>query len=289
VDLESLRIFTVVASELSITRAAARLNRAPSNVTTRIQQLENDIGVELFVRFGKRMILSTAGERFLEYGDRMLALEEEARHVVRGGVDGGVLRIGSMESTAASRLPAILASYHTNFPTTRIKLETGPSRSLLERVRTGKLDCAFAALAGTQNDEATLEEQGLSMRAMWDEELQLLLPGSETDVYSPSQVRLRSLAAFSQGCTYRAIAEETLGVIGNTEWYIQEMSSYHAMIACVAAGACVTLLPKSVLDLSGQLQNLKAISVGSVTTALFYRTSYDVPAFQNLLHQIERS
>ncbi|WP_303396340.1 LysR family transcriptional regulator [Ralstonia solanacearum] len=85
-DSESLRIFCSVASELSITHAAARLGRAPSNVTTRIQQLEADIGTDLFVRTGKRMALSTAGERFLDYAKRLLALEDEARHVVTGGV-----------------------------------------------------------------------------------------------------------------------------------------------------------------------------------------------------------
>ena len=78
-DSETLRIFSAVAAELSITRAAARLGRAPSNVTTRIQQLEGELGIELFSRVGKRMSLSAAGERLVEYSARLLALEEEAR------------------------------------------------------------------------------------------------------------------------------------------------------------------------------------------------------------------
>ena len=77
-DRESLKIFKAVAAELSITQASVRLGRAPSNVTTRIQQLEADVGAELFVRAGKRMTLSVAGECFLDYAQRMLALEEEA-------------------------------------------------------------------------------------------------------------------------------------------------------------------------------------------------------------------
>ncbi|MEG0881337.1 MAG: LysR family transcriptional regulator, partial [Janthinobacterium sp.] len=75
-DSESLRIFCSVASELSVTQAAARLARAPSSVTTRIQQLEADIGAALFVRTNKRMALTAAGERFLEYAQRLLALAE---------------------------------------------------------------------------------------------------------------------------------------------------------------------------------------------------------------------
>ena len=160
-DSESLRIFCTVAAELNVTRAAGRLGRAPSNVTTRIQQLEADVGAELFVRTGKRLGLSTAGERFLDYARRLLALEDEARHVVTGGRDGGALRIGSMESTAASRLPDVLAAYHAGHPATRLQVATGPSRPLLEQVRTGRLDCAFLALPPLPAGEAGLRDMGL--------------------------------------------------------------------------------------------------------------------------------
>ncbi|TCG07154.1 LysR family transcriptional regulator [Paraburkholderia steynii] len=287
-DLESLKIFCVVAAELSITRAAARLGRVQSNVTTRIQQLEADVGVELFVRTGKRMSLSTAGECFLGYAQRLLALEEEARHVVTGGLDGGALRIGCMESTAASRLPVLLAGYHTRFPATRLEVTTGPSRQLLEQVRTGRLDCAFLALPPGIGDDATLEDMGLLAKSVWREELLLLLPPGESSVRRAADVQARSLAAFSQGCTYRAIAEERLGIADTTDWNVQEMGSYHAMIACVCAGACVALLPKSVLELAKAPQSLKTLHAGYAETCLIWRNDYDVPAFQNLAGQLRR-
>jgi DNA-binding transcriptional LysR family regulator len=287
-DLESLRIFCVVAAELSITRAAARLGRAQSNVTTRIQQLEADVGVELFVRTGKRMSLSTAGERLLGYAQRFFALEEEARHVVTGGLEGGVLRMGSMESTAASRLPAVLAAYHARYPRTRLEVTTGPSRLLFEQVRTGHLDCAFLALPRGLEDEETLEKMGMAAQPAWSEELLFLLPASESSARKAADVQTRCLAAFAQGCTYRAIAEEELGIAENTDWTVQEMGSYHAMIACVAAGASVTLLPKSVLALTKAPQGLKTLAAGHTDTCLVWRTGYDVPAFQNLRNQLKR-
>ena len=285
-DTESLRIFCSVASELSVTQAAAWLGRAPSRVTTRIQQLEADIGAELFVRTNKRMALTAAGERFLEYAQRLLALAEEARHVVTGGREGGTLRVGSMESTAASRLPALLAAYHARYPATRLALSTGPSRPLIEQVRTGLLDCAFVALPPSFGGAAALEELGLASTAVWREELCLLLPASEGQVRSPMDVRTRSLAAFPQGCTYRGIAEEVLGVAGSTQWQVQEMSSYHTMIACVAAGACVTLLPASVLALSDAPATLTTLPAGAIDTVLVWRAGFDVPAFQHLLAQV---
>lgn len=282
-DLESLRIFSAVAAELGITQAAARLGRAPSNVTTRVQQLEADLGVALFVRSGKRMTLSVAGERFLDYAQRLLALENEARQVVSGGEYGGVLHLGSMESTAASRLPAVLAAYHTQHPQTRLAVETGPSRPLIESVRTGRLDCAFVALPAVLVSDDALAEQGLCSRPVWQETLVLLLPASDATATAASQVRTRSLAAFRQGCTYREIAHAQFGIDGDTRWTIQEVGSYHAMIACVAAGACVALLPASVLALGVVPPGVTTLPGGVAQTCLVSRLGYDVPAFQRLL------
>ena len=286
-DSESLKIFCAVAAELSITQAAVRLGRAPSNVTTRIQQLEADIGTDLFVRTGKRIALSGAGEQFLDYAKRILALEEEARHVITGGRDGGMIRIGSMESTAASRMPSLLAAYHSRHRETRLELSTGPSRKLIEQVRTGKLDCAFATLPLSLEDVAGMIELGLQARTIWTEELLLLLPASESQARSVSDIRTRSLAVFPQGCTYRSIADEWLGVAGSTDWQIQEMSSYHSMIAFVSAGVCVTVLPKSVLKLTAAPEELNSLPLGPIDTCLIWRDNYDVPAFKNLLSVIE--
>lgn len=281
-DLESLHIFCAVAAELSITRAATRLGRVQSNVTTRIQQLEADMGVELFVRTGKRFSLSTAGERFLDYAQRMLALEAEARNVVTGGQDGGVLRLGSMESTAASRLPPVLAEYHVLHAMTRLEVHTGPSRMLLEQVRTGRLDCAYLALPANPEADASLEEMGLVAERAWSEELVLLAPASEASARNAREIKTRSLAAFAQGCSYRAIAEGFLGTSDLPGWKVQEMGSYHAMVACVAAGACVTVLPRSVLELLHVPKGLMTFTVGPVETSLVWRSGFDAPAFQNL-------
>lgn len=282
-DSETLRIFACVAKELSITQAAAHLGRVPSNVTTRIQQLEADLGVELFVRTGKRMTLSVAGERFVDYAHKLLALEAEARHVITGGRDGGLLRMGSMESTAASRLPALLAKYHALHVNTSLQLSTGPTRALLEQLRTGVLDCAFAALSPATEADVLLDELGLQALPVWKEELLLLLPSTESAAQSVADIHTRTLAAFPLGCTYRSMAEQALGMAESPEWRVLEIASYHAMIACVAAGNCVTLVPASVLKLAGVPHSLTTLSVGMVDTLLVWRKGYDVPAFQHLL------
>jgi len=286
-NFESLKIFCTVAEEQSITHAATRLDRAPSNVTTRIQQLEADIGVELFLRTGKRMCLSTSGKYLLGYAQRLLALAEEARHVVTEGRYGGSLRIGGMESTVASRLPLLLGKYHARHPVTRLELCTGTSGQLLDQMRTGALDCAFLTLPLSIQGTAALKKIGLTAKTVWREELLLLLPESESAVRRAPDVQTRRLAAFAPGCAYRALAEEWLGITASTDWKVDEMGTYSPMVACVAAGACVAVLPQSVLDVLGAPPELKTVRIGRANTCLLWRQGYDVPAFRNLLQLLK--
>jgi len=104
-DIAALEIFRAVVSEGGITRAAERLHRVQSNVTTRIRQLEESVGVPLFIRDRKRLLLTPAGEVLLDYSERILGLVQEARQAVLPQGPRGRLRVGAMESTAASRLP----------------------------------------------------------------------------------------------------------------------------------------------------------------------------------------
>ncbi|MEJ8824828.1 LysR family transcriptional regulator [Variovorax humicola] len=104
IDLDSLDIFRTVATEGAVIRAAQKLNRVQSNVTTRIKQLEQRLGRPLFRKQGRGLVLSPEGELLLSYAQRLFRLADEAESELRTGRPMGVLRIGSLESTAGSRL-----------------------------------------------------------------------------------------------------------------------------------------------------------------------------------------
>src|SRR5262245_48518528 len=103
-DFAELEIFRAVATHESIVGAAAAIHRVPSNVTTRLKQLEADLGVELFIRENKRLRLSAAGHGFLVYARRILDLVDEARASVSGAEPQGWFPLGALESTAAVRI-----------------------------------------------------------------------------------------------------------------------------------------------------------------------------------------
>ncbi|EOZ4895727.1 LysR family transcriptional regulator NmoR [Pseudomonas aeruginosa] len=272
-DLSSLEIFRAVAHEASVTRAAQQLQRAQSNVTTRIRQLEEDLGVELFLRDGKRMSLTERGSEFLAYAEQLLALADEARQSMHPAEPGGRLRLGSMESTAASRLPALLASYHKACPRVALEVSTGTSRALFDGVRARRLDCALVAAGPGWAGE--LDGSGLRGEPLFREELLMILPAEHPPVHDVAEVRLRTLAGFARGCTYRQLAEDSLG----TPLTVQEVGSYHAILACVAAGACAGVLPRSVLQLLGT-PPLRSLPLAEVDTWLVWREGYATAAFE---------
>jgi len=266
-DFSSLEIFCTVAEEGSITRAAQRLNRVQSNVTTRIQQLEEQLNVALFQREGKRMVLTAEGERFIDYARRLLSLAQEAVQSVSTAQPGGQLKIGAMEATAASRLPLPLAAFHASWPDVLLEISTGTSRQLLEDVVHHRLDCALVAIAPGELP-ATLADN-LSGVAIWSEQLMLLEPKHA------DHAKALSLAAFRQGCTYRAAGEEWFRQRAPKGVHVIEAHSYHAIMACVAAGTCGAVMPKSVLDLYKNMKSrFKASPLQKMDTWLVWREQY---------------
>jgi DNA-binding transcriptional LysR family regulator len=139
-ELSDLHIFKTVAEEGGIAHAARKLHRVPSNITTRIKQLEASIGVELFVREKQRLVLSRRGEQLLIYAEKLLRLSDEARDAMSGSPPRGRLRLGALESTAASRLPKLLAAYHKAYPDVRVELTTGTNDALIAAVMDRRVD-----------------------------------------------------------------------------------------------------------------------------------------------------
>lgn len=281
-DLVALDIFRTVAREGSVTRAAERLGRAQSNVTTRVQQLEEQLGTALFLREGRRMLLTPAGETLHAYADRLLALAEEARQALHPDAPAGHLRIGAMESTAAARLPAPLAQMHAQWPQLVLELRTAPSRQLVEQVLAHQLDCALVAWPppGLEPD-APVERT-----PVFTESLLLALPASHPPVDAPADLRLSALAAFAHGCTYRRIGEDWMRQATGQAPQVLELASYPAILACVAAGRCAGVVPQSVVDLLRTPPALRWVPLGDCATVLVHRPGYATPALAALRHAL---
>jgi DNA-binding transcriptional LysR family regulator len=238
IDLESLKIFRTVVDEGGVVRAATKLNRVQSNVTTRIRQLEQHVGARLFRREGRSIRLSAEGHTLLVYADRLLRLADEAVSQMRTGKPKGMFRLGSLESTAGTRLAPILSRYHALYPDVVVELATGTTGALITRVMNFDVEAAFVSEPFTAPD--------LESQPVFDEQLVLVTSRAIPKVSGPQDLGRATLIAFAQGCSYRKRVEEWLG--GAMPQRVLEFASYQAMIACVAAGTGYAVVPKSVLE-----------------------------------------
>lgn len=266
-ELSDLRIFRTVVSAGGVTRAAAQLHRVQSNVTTRIRQLEEELGVPLFLREGKRLHLSPAGMVLRDYADRLLALAREAQEALHDTTPRGVLHLGAMESTAAVRLPGPLSEYHRRYPAVILELRTGNPQALATAVLAGELE---AALVAEPVPDAPFEKAPL-----FDEELVIVAERAHPRIKSASDLQTRTMLAFEPGCPHRKRLENWFARQREMPERTVEMSSYHALLGCAVAGMGIALMPRSVLSTFPEAKRLSVHSLppgeNTVRTAMIWR------------------
>ena len=239
-EFSQLRIFQAVAEEGSVTRAAERLHRVPSNLSTRLRQLEEQLGVELFLRERQRLQLSPAGKVLLDYANRLANLRDEAMAAVQGGQPAGDFVLGTMYSTAAIHLPALLARYHQAYPQVNLQVQAAPSGELLEGVLSHRMDAALV--------DGPLNLAGLDGIPLCDETLVLITSPEHPAVHSAKDVAGEAVFTFRQGCSYRMRLEAWYAHAHTPMGRVMEIESYQSMLACVIAGAGVALMAQSMLD-----------------------------------------
>lgn len=228
-DIVLLKTLMAVAETGSFSGAAQALNCVQSNVTSRIRRLEEQFGQKVFQR-------SKAGARLTEFGEQVHAraivlLQQFAaaeRDLLEAAGAGAPLRLGSMETTAAVRLPALLKRLRDK-STAPLSLTTGPTADLLSKVWDQKIDAAFVA---GPVDKARFQ----AVRAFSEQLVSAI--GPATSEQGP-------LLAFRHGCSYRAAAQAWLGSIGQSDREVTEMGTLEGILGCVEAGLGFTVAPES--------------------------------------------
>ncbi|VIO75523.1 LysR family transcriptional regulator [Bradyrhizobium ivorense] len=283
-EMTDLLTFSTVARLGGITRAAEELNTVQSNVTQRIKALEAEIGTTLFERHSRGMTLTGAGRRLLPYAQRMAALSREAVLAARDdGEPKGPLSIGSMETTAAVRLPTLLAEFHRRYPAVRLTLRTAPTADLVAAVLDGSLDGAFVA--------GPIEHAELAATVAFTEELVLVTAQRWTSLAALRAGTPESgptALVFRTGCTYRQRLEQVFTEFGWPSAVRFEFGTLDGMIGCVAADMGVTMLPRAVVERDHvhrdvNIHKLKAQHAHVETLFIQRRTAHQYSALQGFL------
>lgn len=267
-DLQALKFFKAVAKLGSISKAARELNYAQSNLTARIQQLESDLQTKLFYRHHRGTTLTDKGKVLLSYTDEIFQLFDEVRNVMSDDqTPKGPLVIGSMETTAAVRLPPILSKFHREYPAVDLTLKTGPTEQNVQGVLQYELDGAFVA--------GPIEHPDLTYKTVIEEQLVLVTDVFHQPLSSVKEIQNRTLLVFRDGCSYRARFEDWLHYEGVIPEKIMELGTLDGIIGCVSAGLGISLLPRSVVDKHVKdnllIQHLIPNRFGKVKTLFIYR------------------
>lgn len=239
-QLKSLRILEAVCQTGSFGAAAQRLHTVQSNVTAHIKKLEDELQVQLIERSTSPVRLTPAGHTLWPYAQRLLQTHDAACALFApDAAPAGRLRIGAMESTAALRLPSVLAQLYQAHPHIDLQLRTGPTAALLQELAQGQLDCVFVA--------GPAPAARYWLQPVFQEELVLVGPAPMAQLPAPEVLLHTPFLAFRQGCSYRQRIELLLASQGVSATRIMELGSLDAILGCVAAGMGFALMPKALM------------------------------------------
>ena len=242
--LPDLAVFLEVARLGNMTKAAVLLNTVQSNVSARIKRLEDQLGTTLVVRSSRKIRLTPEGEALMPFALRLEELCRDIRNQFgqRDGPQAGSLRIGAIETFAASHLVGLIDKFTARHSSVDISVQTGGTNSLWQKILKSELDVAF--VSRRSNESAFFEE-----RVFEDELVVIARRGvaSLEDLGRPEHAKLRILVQRT-GCSFTARLIDYLRETGMTQGPIHAVGTLEGVIGSVRAGVGVAVLPTSYLS-----------------------------------------
>lgn len=240
-ELRQLRAFYTIAQINNFTQAAEMLGYAQPSITAQIQLLEKELGVKLFERIGRKVILTNEGHSFLRYATEILRLSEEAIALFSAtNHPRGSLSIGAGESLTISRLGPLLQEYRTRYPQVEITLKTGSSKEFQWWLKNNSIDVAF--ILGPELDHSELIAQQLVIEPA----IAIVGPTHPFAVkkkLSPQDLNGETLILSEYGCNYRTHLDNIIREASLHPASIMESSSFAIIKQFVSKGLGIAFLP----------------------------------------------
>ncbi|GHO42625.1 LysR family transcriptional regulator [Ktedonospora formicarum] len=255
-DIRQLTTFRMLAHTLSFSRTAQTLNYVQSSVTTQIQGLEEELGVKLFDRLGKRVILTEAGRKLLHYAEKILGLVDEARHTLMEDENlSGSICISAPESLCTYRLPSVIQQFHARFPHSRLVFR--PTQDQLKSLSEGEVDVAFVLDEPVRSTAFEVESLGYETLLMLAAPRH---PLAAIEHIQSQDIQGEQFLLTEKGCMYRNVFERELRIAGIDAVTDLEFTSVEAIKQCTMSGMGITFLPRLTVEAElaqGQLAALQ--------------------------------
>jgi DNA-binding transcriptional LysR family regulator len=237
-EIRQLKAFLAIAEAKTFTAGARRVNVTQAAISMQIRQLEDEVGLPLFTRTPRRVIITEAGEYLLERARKILREHDTALSEIAeiGGAEHGRLRIGSASAMfATQQLPGIMQKLREKFPNSELSVSSGTSQALVDKIMHGEIDTAFVSLP-VENSSITTDllfsdeivaiahpthplanERFISAAALAGEQLILGERGGNTrrmidDFFNAANVRPNVVMELSRQEAINQMVENNLGV-----------------------------------------------------------------------------
>jgi DNA-binding transcriptional LysR family regulator len=284
-ELRHLRYFRMVATELHFGRAAEKLHIAQPPLSKQIQQLELELGFELFARTKRSVALTPAGEVFLIEVDRIFKNLDRAIDIGRKTSRGelGQISIGFVGSATYNILPVILQQFRDRYPYVQIELHELTTDRQLIWLREGKIDLGLI--------RPPIIDSDVTVEVVFEEPLIVALPINH-QLATVDSIDLSLLATEPFILFPRQLAPGLYDPIiticqaaGFSPMVVQECIQIQTIVSLVSANMGVSIVPKSTEDIQRQGVVYKPIlnDAPVVSIALIWRTNDCSPTVSRLL------
>lgn len=289
-ELRTVNTFLRVAELQSFSKAAAELEYSQSAVTVQVKQLEEELGVQLFERIGKRVTMTDKGQRFIPYAKKLIRSAQEAKNSIRSEEEiCGVLRIGTIDSLSTNVFPAIMEEYHRRYPMVSLVMRTGDTFGLQEMLKQNQVDLVY-----TLNNK--LYDTELVHAYDKEEAMQFICPvrhplAGRTDV-ALTELAEEQFVLTEQGQAYRYELEKLLSAVKREIKVTLEVGNTDLIRALVARGMGISLLPYYAVQEALARREIAAFSLKDASMAanwsqlLYHRNKWMTEAMSKLIDLI---
>jgi DNA-binding transcriptional LysR family regulator len=240
-----LSYFAEIVEQQSLNRAARRLNVSQPALSRHLRALEDEVGLKLFDRIGKRLHMTPAGDMLYRFALEERRLERRYRQAFSewGASGRSTLTIGASLTTLQATLPDLIASFTAAEPDTDITAVTGKTHEIVAMVKERKVDVGLIA--------ARIEEPSIVCVPLFDDHLSLVVPRhhplARKTALRLDDVRGLPMILFSKGTWFRSLTDEWFERYGIDPLIKMEIDSFEAILRLLDSCRAVTLLPKSYL------------------------------------------
>nr|MBO2504538.1 LysR family transcriptional regulator [Bacilli bacterium] len=257
-EIQQLEYFKVVAETEHMTHAAEMLNISQPALSKSISNIEQEIGVPLFDRQGRSIILNRYGKLFLESVNKILDEYSRAKQEISGLVTPGYgeVSFGFIHTLGMEIVPELMAHVHDKYPNIKFNLTQASSLNLLELLEKGDIDLCLS-----QRIESKVVE--IEWIELWKEELFVIVPINhplaKKDFIELKEIKDEPFVSIKKGNALRHMVDKLLKDVGISKTNITfEGEDPHTVAGFVSAGHGVSIIP-SIKGLSEY--NVKKISV----------------------------